>query len=463
MYHFPFELFQSIIEFAIKSKNISKKNINQVKHFFKRLSTLPNERIREIEESDYISELFSKDEFMELYALYVNNNDKVIKEIFKEVSIIDIEEIRENIDFDSLTELNGKIKRIIEKNAVFLIKPKSKLYLVTSLPFDRYLYFDIKNTAGEYALLLGYPYDVFEICKELLLKIKEKEIKSTTFISSQNILSLFSFQNSLAKNPLKEIEIIETQKGEDLEIKIHSSKIDKIESGAKSKLSQIVKKRKFFLIGSPASNDYNVIKAFVSEGMEAIKLHVNIFHPVSKQKIGSFNEEKEKILQVILDYPNVLWGIVPGNLITNPECFEEIDHAELESYFDFVDLFHHSYTLHYLSYKNDKMVAIDKVLSKNELELIEKYKFFAIEASIVDKDYYGMPLTLEDIFNYKKIVENTEIPVFVSTQKKILPSHVPLLYSLGIKGIVLGQISTSFDLDNIKRTVNKFLEEIGKL
>ncbi|MFN3995838.1 MAG: hypothetical protein ACK4GR_04820 [bacterium] len=452
MYYFPLELFQSIIEFAIKSKSISKQKIKKVKDFFKALNNLPSERIKEIQKSDYISEIFSKDEFMELYALYINNNDKVIKDIFGEISIVDIEEMK--IDFDFLAELNSKIKKIIEKNAAFLVKAGPEIYLIIPFPFDRYLYFDIKNLVGEYAVLLGYPYDVFEVCQKILLKIREKEIKGFLLVSSQNFLK---------KADLIPIEEKKHEENKYLEIKLYSSKFDKIDSVPKSKLSQIVKKKKFFLIGSPASNDYNTIKAFVSEGVEAIKLHTNIVHPVSKQKIGSFNEEKEKILQIILDYPGILWGLVPGNLTTNPECFEEIDLLELENYFDFIDLFHHSYTLHYLSYKNDKMVAIDKVFSKSEMEVIEKHKFVAIEASIVDKNYYGMPLTLEDIINYKKIVENTEIPVFVSTQKKILPSHVPFLYNIGVKGIVLGQISTSFDPDNIKRTVNKFLEEIRKL
>ncbi|MFN3478161.1 MAG: hypothetical protein ACK4ZM_02195, partial [bacterium] len=209
MYYFPLELFQSIIEFAIKSKNISKQKINQVRDFFKAFNNLPTERIKEIQKSDYISEIFSKDEFMELYALYINNNDKVIKDIFGEVSIVDIEEMK--TDFDFLAELNSKMKKIIEKNAVFLVKAGPKNYLIVPFPFESYLYFDIKNLIGEYTVLLGYPYDIFEVCQKILLKIREKEMQGTAFVSSQDILNLFNTQKLYSKNPLKDRELITTE------------------------------------------------------------------------------------------------------------------------------------------------------------------------------------------------------------------------------------------------------------
>lgn len=250
----------------------------------------------------------------------------------------------------------------------------------------------------------------------------------------------------------------------DIDVEILQKKTDiSVFSSNKPKISDLIRKRKFLIIGSPATNDYEVVKAFIDGGIDIVKLHLNMVHPVSKKKIGSFDEQKDKILSLVNEYPNILWGLVAGNILTNPKDFEEIDFLELSAYFDFIDLFYSSYTLHYLSMKIDKMVAIDRLLSESELRFLGKYKFFSIEAAIVPKNFYGLPLTLEDIINYRTLIELTDIPVFIPTQKLIKPSDIDFLYSIGAKGIVLGQVATSFNIETIKKTVNTFMKKINKL
>lgn len=453
MSKFPLSFCQEIIQFAISTKIINKKQISKVKEFFKQISSYSKEVIDQIETQDYLKDMFSKEQFLEIYSLYLSQNDRHIKELFVDVPYIDLDEI--NINIEELAEVNEKIKKIVQKSYAFVIKTKGKNYLVISLPLDRATYNDIRNTTGPYKLVVGYPYDVFEICNKIIEKIGEKFLESTSSIIQNDIIRLVNFEKPLIDTPIKS-QISLT----DIKINLpdlNERKLANTSISRKDRLQNLMKK-KFVIIGSPSTNDPEVVKAFIEEGIEAIKLHLNMTHPVSHKKMGSYENEKQKILSLVVQYPSVVWGIVPGNLLTDKESFQEIDYSELEAFFDFIDLFYHSYTSHYLLSGLEKIVAIDKVITKEELDVFSKYKFLAIEASIVDKSFYGFPLTLKDITDYRRLIENTDIPVFIPTQKKIIPSDIKILYSIGARGIVLGQISTSFEIDKIRKTVSEFLE-----
>jgi len=458
MKYFPLSQFQIIIEEAIKSKLIDKSKISEIREFFKEISKLDSKKIEKIEREDYIKDIFSKEEFLELYCFYLNKFDKTIRELFTSISYVNLDEIK--IDIDDLIEKNQRIRKIVEKNYLFFLKSNNN-YLVMSFPFDKVLYSQLRNEIGPYKPVIGYPYDVFKICDKIIARIGEKIYENVSFFTSKEIVDLLSISKQRIVEGIKK----EESESDKLVMEIHVGEIDrKVNIGTKKdKVSQVIKKKKFLIIGSPSTNDYSTVKAFLDGGINIIKLHLNMIHPVSKEKIYSYEKEKEKILKLVIDYPYVLWGLVPGNLLTNRQEFEEIDYSELEVFFDFIDLFYHSFTPHYLNCNLDKMVAIDRVLEKEQLEIFNKFKIFGIEASIVGKENYGLPLTLEDLLNYKSLVEKTDIPVFIPTQKKILPSDLPTLYSIGAKGLVLGQISTSFDVEQIKKTVDKFMEYSLKL
>ncbi|MCX7759120.1 MAG: hypothetical protein N2169_05895, partial [bacterium] len=358
---------------------------------------------------------------------------------------------------EELVDINQKIKKIIEKNYAFILKVNDINYLVISFPLEKVLYSEIKNIIGPYKLVLGYPYDVFKICSRIIEEIGRKVFNSTEFITQKDIMELLQYR----KTKKTEQQDLTEERNLDLKIDIRigeGKEYSLLTDNKKNRISYFMKKKKFLIIASPATNDYEVVSAFVDSGVEMIKLHLNITHPVSNKKIGSYEKEKDNILRLVIDYPKVIWGIVPGNILTDRDSFEEIEYSQLEAFFDFIDLFYYSYTPHYLSSSLNKMVAVDRVLSREELEELNRYKFFGIEASVVDKNFYGLPLTLKDITDYRRLIGNTDIPVFIPTQKRILPSDVSILYSIGAKGIVLGQISTSFNIDSIKKITTQFLE-----
>jgi len=462
MNYFPLELFENIVKFAINKDLLDSSQIKKLKDFSKQISNISSDKLEQLQKEDYISDLFSKNEFLELYCLFLNYNDKIIQDLFVEASFANIEKLvnDESLINEQILNINNKIFKIIEKHGCFVFPPsEGSQKLIISLPLDRLVYNEITKAIGVYKLVLSYPYDVFKICQKIVEKIGQKKFEDIIFITAKDIVSLDFRSIKEESNKSQEIEIEEIK----LEINIEKAAQSKVWESKKEKLDNLLKKKKFFIIGSPSTNDKEVIEAFIRGGVQAIKLHFNMIHPVSKQKMESYEKEKDKVIDLILQYPNVIWGIVPGNLMTNPQDFEEISTTELESFFDFVDLFYHSYTPYYLDVPISKMVAIDKVLNKEQLEPLKKYRFFAIEAAVVRSDNYGLPLTLEDIINYKAIAESTDIPVFVATQKRITPKDVITLYNIGVRGLVLGQVVTSTQKDKIQKVVYEFLEVASKL
>ncbi len=107
MSSFPINFFQSIIQWGLSTKFIDKQKIKKIKKFFSNLIQLNQEKIKELEKEDYISEFFSKEEFLSLYCLYLNKH---------------------------------LIKMIQKTNSFFVLDLNSKKYLVISLPLDRFTY-----------------------------------------------------------------------------------------------------------------------------------------------------------------------------------------------------------------------------------------------------------------------------------------------------------------------------------
>jgi len=461
MNYFPLNIFEKIIEFSIKNELIDNKNIKKIKNFFKKLQGLSIKNIQQLEKEDYIKGLFTKEEFLQLYCLYLNYNDKIIKDLFVEVNFTNVENLDKEEIITKIIDSNTKISKIVEKYSCFIFPQTNQeevKKLIISIPLDRYIYNEITKLIGNYKLLVSYPFDVFKICNKIIEKIEQEKYESIlSFVNKEK--EAFPKIGEVTKDEIKEVK---------LNINLENLSLGNLQKqdhweSKKQKIDNLLKKKKFFIIGSPATNDKETIESFIEGGIQAIKLHLNLTHPVSKQKIGSFEEEKDKILDILIQYPNIIWGLVPGNLITNYQDFEEVEQTELESFFDFVDLFYHSYTPYYLNLNISKMVAIDKILEKEHLQSFIRYKFFGLELAIIDKQNYGLPLTLEDIINYENIAKKTDIPVFVATQKKLKPQDIISLYNVGVKGLVLGQVVTSFQIDKIKKTVYDFLDVASKL
>lgn len=444
--------YYSFLEFIIKNNLLKKEEKKIINNFFKKV----NKGILSIAEENVLN-LFSKERFLELYTIFISNN-KDVKYLFKEINYVDLEELNIDKNLDKLIELNKNLNPYQAKKLnVFIIKKDNNFcYLVSAYLLDKVAYIDIKEKIGEYKLLISHPLKVKEIIQKIFSKIEYSGI--TEFLDK---LKKECKKNIL--DDIKEASINTIQnKKINLDLKIRGYDIISSAISVSKKLGDKLKKNKFSILASPFNNDPKLVDIFIKNGINIIKFHINITHPVSNFKFKTWEEEKENIMNIILENPNITVGLVPGHVKEN---LEEINYFELESYIDFIDIFIDSFTPYYINIpKNvEKVVAVNRVLSKEELEILDFLKFSAIEASIVNKSEYALELTLEDILNYSKLINNGSIPIIIPTQKYIKPKDVKILYEIGAKGIVLGGISLSTNYEKLEKNLYEFINEVSKL
>jgi len=443
--------YYSFLEFIIKNNLLQKEEKKRVNNFLKKV----NQGLEKINEES-ILKLFSKESFLELYTIFVAN-DKTIKSLFKEVNYIDLDELNLDENIDKLVKYNKILNPYQAKKLnIFIIKKDSDFsYIVSAYILDKLAYLDIKEKIGEYKLLISYPLKVKELIEKIFYNIEYLQISAF----------LDKLEKQSKKTVLDDIQVtreINQVKNIKLDLKVGGYDIIDASISESKKLSYKLKKNKFSIILSPFNSDPKLLNILIKNNINIIKFHINITHPVSNYKFKSWEEEKENIIDILLENPNITVGLVPGHI---KEELEEINHIELNTYVDFIDIFIDSFTTYYLGIPKgiEKVVATNRVLNKEELEILDFLKITAIEASIVDKSQYGSKLTLEDILNYSKLANNSPIPILISTQKLIEPKDIRILYEIGAKGIVLGGISLTTDYENLQKKLYEFINEVNKL
>lgn len=214
---------------------------------------------------------------------------------------------------------------------------------------------------------------------------------------------------------------------------------------------------KMTLIVSLPKNDPGLAKAVSEAGADAIKVHLNCHHRASGTHFGSWKEEKERIENIpsSLDIPV---GIVPGaETVASMEEMEELSRLG----FDFLDIFVNHMPCQFFGVRNmTKTIALDYTFPFDHISYLEDIGMEIIEASIIEPQGYGHPLSSRDLARYCELLAKTKCPVFIPTQRKIIPEDVPYLHRIGARGIAIGAVVTGMETDQIISVTRKFRESI---
>lgn len=214
---------------------------------------------------------------------------------------------------------------------------------------------------------------------------------------------------------------------------------------------ELLSLEKPLLIVSLPENSLDYAKAAIDNGADAIKLHVNLKHRVTGQVHASWKaikSEVEKIKKL-----NCCMGIVPGTeTMASPFEIKEME----DSGFSFFDVYIDYAPLYLLNSSMAKMLALNYTYEFYMVKHLASLGADAVEISIINPNDYGKPLTLIDITRYKEILDMTELPAFVPTQKKISPAESGKLLEMGFRGIIIGPIVTGVNLRDFSLTVKEY-------
>lgn len=203
---------------------------------------------------------------------------------------------------------------------------------------------------------------------------------------------------------------------------------------------EMICSNKMSLVVSLPANDLDLAKAALKGGAQALKVHINVWHRASGNTFGSFQQQKGFLQDLIALAGEVPVGLVPGAeeaFISEEEMrqLEDMGIGFFSCYSDNLPVF-----LVY-SGKIQHMVAIHNNYDEHILNGVRHSGLIdVLECSIMSGDVYGSPLVYSDVLRYTDVVEKTEKPVLIPTQKKIRPGEVRALYDAGCKAVMIGAI-----------------------
>lgn len=216
---------------------------------------------------------------------------------------------------------------------------------------------------------------------------------------------------------------------------------------------------RFSLMVSIPQNDPEMARAAETGGADAVKVHLNVVHPASGLKFGSFKEERKK-LEAVAKAISIPLGVVPGD--KNPASLEEL--TELHRLgFDFFDIFAHDLPSEYLDAPLGRMICVDSGYTPADVKQLALKTAQVFEASVIPHEGYGQPVVREDLVRWKALTQDLKTPLLISTQRKIQPEECGLLKDAGARGIVIGVVVTGLNTKGVENTTRRFRNAIDKL
>jgi hypothetical protein len=228
-----------------------------------------------------------------------------------------------------------------------------------------------------------------------------------------------------------------------------------------NKLLNQLKEKKICLIASLPENNYELAKIAWEAGVDAIKVHVNVFHNASQNDFGTLEKFRDEFKRIIQDSP-VPVGIVPGGCTESAEMIlKELPNLG----FDFISLYaHHTPASYFYGLNINNFLSVNSSYSFDEIQNILDYGFAdMLELSIIDKEDYGQRLNARDLAKYTKIASMSDVPCIVPSQKAIFPEDIPVLAKTGVKALMVGAVVYGKEKETIKKTLEAFRQEIDKL
>ncbi|MDP2425808.1 MAG: hypothetical protein U1C51_05920 [Candidatus Izemoplasmatales bacterium] len=228
-----------------------------------------------------------------------------------------------------------------------------------------------------------------------------------------------------------------------------------------NKLLSKLQNNKLTLIASLPENSYELAKIAWESGVDAIKVHVNVFHNASQNHFGPLEVQRLIFERILKDSP-VPVGIVAGG---DAESAEAILDELIAMGFDFISLYaHHTPASFFVKHQANNFLSINSSYSYEEIQSLLDGKFADfLELSIIDKEEYGSRLNARDLAKYRKISAMSDTPTVLPTQKMIYPSDIAVLAKTGIKAIMVGAVVYQNNPNKMRQVLTEFRKEIDQL
>lgn len=227
-----------------------------------------------------------------------------------------------------------------------------------------------------------------------------------------------------------------------------------------NRLRETLKQNKLQLFVSLPANDAALAKAAIEAGADGLKVHIRTNHRASGNVFGPLDQYRDTLLEIRSMYDGPL-GIVPGDSIDSvqPEEFAQLPEIGI----DFYSIYAFHLPAFMLAGKQlARTFAVDSNFDLKFVTASAAFGMDAIETSIVPGQEYGTKLSFADLLKYRWLVENTNTPIIVPSQRRIVPEDIAFLKQSGIKALLIGSVVTGKTPDEIQKAVSVLRNEIDK-
>lgn len=211
------------------------------------------------------------------------------------------------------------------------------------------------------------------------------------------------------------------------------------------RIKQLLQTEKFTLeVTMPQSIEF--VDAVLKGGAQALKMRCNNGDHKSALHnglvIGSFQERKDFLRQVVEHAGNVPVGLVPG---LDTVYVTEAERDEMEEigidYFNTDPVFVPAYM-----FESRKLNSVLAVTCENMSDLLLRGialdpKVDIVEGNVVPMIDKGSKFVYDDILKYRALVDIVKKPVIATGQRVIRPEDLKHFYDAGCKAFMLGVVA----------------------
>ncbi|WP_284141048.1 MULTISPECIES: hypothetical protein [unclassified Virgibacillus] len=215
------------------------------------------------------------------------------------------------------------------------------------------------------------------------------------------------------------------------------------------------------IIVSLPENRVDLAEAAINAGADALKFHINVSHRASGNEFKGLDSYIDVFTEIRKIYNGPL-GIVISDDINK---VNQVDIAKLKEVgFSYFSLYAKDITSNLLLQNDlEKTVAVDDQFDPFRVKAIEQFDIKAVELSVVKKENYGKPLNFTDMVLYENYRKNTDLPLIIPSQKKLVPADMDILKQIGINAVMLGAVTVGTTVESIYQAVSEFNEYNSKL
>lgn len=206
------------------------------------------------------------------------------------------------------------------------------------------------------------------------------------------------------------------------------------------------------LIASLPVHDLSYARAALRGGAHALKLHFGLTHRASGETSPRLGDQPDVVARLRDLAPDVALGAVLGDSAAGVE--QDLDQAARLG-LDFISGYAHALPARALQSGMEVLVALDDDSPAAWASHLPPGAL--LEASVVPAAEYGAPLTAADLLRYGALRAATAAPLVVPTQKRILPSDLPLLRQLGVDALMYGVVVTGAGPDGFEQAARRYL------